>query len=136
VPGTLDEYVGDLAESWEASPDGLVYTFHLRQGAQWHRDYGEVTAEDVKFSFERLKDPELASELFSEAERIAEIRTPDPYTVEIELAAPWPDFFLQFLTYRGGFIVNRQALEDFGSSYTANAVGSGPYVLTVWSPRE
>lgn len=136
VPGTLDEYVGDLAESWEASPDGLTYTFHLRRGVQWQRGYGEVTAEDVKFSFERLKDPELASELLSEAERIAEIRVPDPYTVEIELAAPWPDFFVQFLTYRGGFIVNEQALEDFGATYTANAVGSGAYTLTTWSPRE
>lgn len=136
VPGTLDEYVGDLAERWEVSEDGTVYTFHLRQGVQWHDGYGEVTAEDVKYSFDRLKDPALASELQSEAARIEEILVPDPYTVEIRLVAPWPDFFIQFLTYRGGFIVNQEAIDGLGATYSANAVGSGAYVLDTWSPRE
>lgn len=136
VPGTLDEFVGDLAEDWTVSEDGLVYTFNLREGVQWHDGYGEVTAQDVVYSFERLQSEELASELMVEAQRIDEITAIDDHTVEITLVSPWPDFFLQFLSYRGGFIVNQEAMEEFGETYSANAVGSGPYTLETWSPRE
>jgi len=57
--GDLDVYP-DLAESWDVSDDGLSYTFHLRQGVKFHTGQ-EVTAEDVKFTFERLYDPAMAS---------------------------------------------------------------------------
>jgi ABC-type transport system substrate-binding protein len=46
-----------------------------------------------------------------------------------------PDFFLQFVSYRGGFIVNQEAIEQYGESYSENAVGSGAYTLETWSPR-
>ena len=51
----------DLAESWEISDDGLTITFKIKEGIQFHRGYGEVTSEDVKFSFERIIDPALDS---------------------------------------------------------------------------
>src|SRR5690606_20878957 len=54
APGSprLDEIEPALAESWEASPDASVWTFNLRQGVQFHGGYGELTADDVKFSLE------------------------------------------------------------------------------------
>lgn len=134
--GTVDQFVPDLAESWSVSEDGMVYTFHLRQGVQWHRGYGELTAEDVRFSFERLKEPELASPHLPEALAIDHVAVVDPYTVEIHLTAPWPDFMTQFIAYRPGFIVNEQALTDHADNYSANAIGTGSYVLERLSTRD
>src|SRR2546426_10096945 len=51
--GTTAEVEPDLAESWTRSPDGTVWTFKLKKGVQFHKGFGELTAEDVKFSFER-----------------------------------------------------------------------------------
>ena len=50
---TTSEVEPDLAESWTLSPDGTVWTFKLKKGVQFHKGFGEMTAEDVKFSFER-----------------------------------------------------------------------------------
>ena len=55
-PNSAD-LTGDLATSWEVSPDGLTYTFHLRNNVEWQKGYGHFTAADVKASFDRLKDP-------------------------------------------------------------------------------
>ena len=76
-----------LAESWSMSPDGLVYEFVLRRGAKFHN--GEpVTAEDVKFSFERYRG--ASSRPLKES--VAAIDTPDPGRVRFRLRRPWPDF--------------------------------------------
>ena len=81
-----------LAESWTVSPDGLVYEFVLRKGAKFHT--GEaVTADDVKFSFERYRG------VFAKTlkDRVAAVETPDPGHVRFRLRQPWPDF----MTYYG-----------------------------------
>src|SRR4051812_23755030 len=76
-----------LAESWSAGEDGLSYEFVLRKNAKFHN--GEpVTAEDVKFSFDRYRG--AAHTLMKE--RVASIETPDPYRVVFKLKDPWPDF--------------------------------------------
>src|SRR3989442_9555627 len=76
-----------LAESWSRSPDGLVYEFVLRKGARFHN--GEpVTAEDVKFSFERYRG--ISAQVLKE--RVAAVETPDPGRVRFRLKQPWPDF--------------------------------------------
>src|SRR5512145_9259 len=74
-----------LAESWSVSPDGLVYEFVLRKGVKFHN--GEVvTAEDVKFSFERYRG------VFAKTlkERVAAVEIPDPGRVRFRLRQPWP----------------------------------------------
>jgi peptide/nickel transport system substrate-binding protein len=74
-----------LAESWSASPDGLVYEFVLRQGVQFHN--GEpVTADDVKFSFERYRG--ISAQMLKE--RVAAIETPDARHIRFRLTQPWP----------------------------------------------
>src|SRR5437899_1277630 len=76
-----------LAESWTMSPDGLVYEFVLRKGARFHN--GEpVTADDVKFSFERYRG--AAHKTLKES--VAAVETPDAGRVRFRLKRPWPDF--------------------------------------------
>ena len=55
-PATLDELVPRLATSWTSSEDAKTWTFQLRQGVQFHKGYGEMTSEDVKFTFDRATD--------------------------------------------------------------------------------
>ena len=76
-----------LAESWSVSPDGLVYEFVLRKGVQFHNG-DTVSAEDVKFSFERYRGAS-AKPL---KESVAAVETPEPGRVRIRLKRAWPDF--------------------------------------------
>src|SRR3954453_1171549 len=88
-----------LAESWSESPDKLIYEFKLRQGLKFHNG-DPFTAEDVKFSFERAKGTLLH-------EKVKEIKTPDPLTVQFVLKKPWPDFMAYYgaLASAAGWIV-------------------------------
>src|SRR5262245_26137811 len=76
-----------LAESWTESPDGLTYEFKLRRGLKFHNG-DAVTAEDVKFSFERYKGVG-AKELSLHVRRVEIV---DPLTARFVLQEPWPDF--------------------------------------------
>ena len=85
MPGNVAEKC--LAEAWTMAPDGLSYTFTVRAGAKFHN--GEpVTAEDVKFSFERYRG---TSATLMKA-RVAAVEVPDARTVRFVLKQPWPDF--------------------------------------------
>src|SRR5262245_59068225 len=114
-----------LAESWSVSKDGLIYEFVLRQGAKFHN--GEpVTADDVKFSFERYRG--AANRLLKE--RVAAIDVGDPGRVRFRLKEPWPDFMTYYgsLATGAGWIVPRKYLEKVGDDGFKKApVGAGPY---------
>lgn len=131
--GTTNELVPDLAEEWEVSEDGLEYTFHLRQGAQWHGDYGEVTAADVRFSFMRHKDEAVGSSFVAEAALIQDVEVVDDYTAVVRMSEPYPGFLVEFATYRPGFIVHEQAIVDAGDRYNEQPIGSGPFAFESWS---
>lgn len=73
-----------LAESWERDEaDDLSWTFKLREGVQFHEGYGEVTADDVVFSLERLRDPDIASPFRSNLSAIDSIEKLDTYSIRI-----------------------------------------------------
>ena len=61
-PGDIDpeKIQPDLAEGWNVSPDGLNWTFYLRKGVQFHKGYGELTAEDVKYSLEKAANKDTS----------------------------------------------------------------------------
>src|SRR5919109_2068958 len=82
---TTTEVEPDLAESWTVSDDGTVWTFKLRKGVQFHHDFGEMTAEDVKFSFERQIQRAPGTRFAQELEVIKDIAVVDPHTVQITL---------------------------------------------------
>src|SRR5712692_7556945 len=121
-----------LAESWSMSPDGLVYDFVLRKGVRFHN--GEpVTAEDVKFSFERYKG------VFSKTlkEHVAAVETPDPGHVRFRLKQPWPDFmtFYGTRTTGAGWIVPKKYVEKVGvDGYKKMPIGAGPYRFVSFTP--
>jgi peptide/nickel transport system substrate-binding protein len=121
-----------LAESWTVSSDGLVYEFVLRKGARFHT--GEpVTAEDVKFSFERYRG------IFSRTlkEHVGGIETPDPAHVRFRLKKPWPDFMLHYGTPAtgAGWIVPKKYVEKVGDDGFKKApVGAGPYRFVSSTP--
>ncbi|HEX7039601.1 MAG TPA: ABC transporter substrate-binding protein [Trueperaceae bacterium] len=127
VPGTGGgELAPDLAESWEVSEDGTVYTFHLRQGVQFHGGYGEMTADDVVFTFQRqLDDPE--SSWYSLLTGITSVEAVDDYTVRITLSEPQPSFLRNVIAYRPGLIVSRAAVEERGEAFAQQPIGTGPY---------
>ncbi len=134
-PGTAD-IIGDLAESWNVSDDGLTYTFHLRQGVQFHRGFGELTAHDVKWSYDRMVDPESTSPGRFHFSVVESIETPDDYTVVIHLKEPHSPFLGRLAYNARTGIQSRGAIEQYGDDYTFNAVGSGPYMLERWIPGE
>ena len=121
-----------LAESWTTSPDGRVYEFVLRKGVRFHNG-DPVTAEDVKFSFERYKGI-YARNL---RERVAAVETPDPGHVRFRLKQPWPDFMTYYgtITTGAGWIVPRKYVEKVGEDgYKKLPVGAGPYRFVSFTP--
>jgi peptide/nickel transport system substrate-binding protein len=121
-----------LAESWTASPDGLVYDFVLRKNAKFHNG-DPVTSEDVKFSFDRYKG------VYGKTlkERVAAVETPDPGHVRFRLKRPWPDFMTYYGTYTtaAGWIVPKKYLEKVGEDGFKKApVGAGPYKFVSFNP--
>ncbi|HZQ00028.1 MAG TPA: ABC transporter substrate-binding protein [Reyranella sp.] len=120
-----------LAEAWKAAPDGLSYQFTLRKGAKFHN--GEpVTAEDVKFSFERYRGTSAAML----KERVKTVEAPDAETVRFVLKEPWPDFLTFYSSATGaGWIVPKKYVEKVGDEGFKKApVGAGPYKFISFTP--
>src|SRR3989449_382850 len=130
MPGGLN--TPSLAESWTMSSDGRTWEFVLRKGVRFHN--GEpVTAEDVKFSFERYKG--AASPILKE--RVREVQVVDPGRVRFHLKDPWPDFMTFYGTSASGaaWIVPKKYVEKVGDDGFKKApVGAGPYKFVSFTP--
>ncbi len=138
----------DLAETWEISPDGTVYTFHLRKNAKFH-DGRPVTAQDVLYSWTRAANPDLQSPTVltylgdivgisevanGQAEAVSGLKVIDDQTLQVTIDAPKP-YFLMKLTYPTAFVVDRENVESSSDWYrTPNA--TGPYKLKEWRSGE
>jgi len=120
-----------LAESWNVSPDGLVYEFVLRRGVKFHNG-DPVTAEDVKFSFERYRG--AASRPLKES--VAAVETPDPSRVRFRLKRPWPDFMTFYVAATGAsWIVPKKYVEKVGDDgFKKLPIGAGPYRFVSFTP--
>jgi peptide/nickel transport system substrate-binding protein len=120
-----------LAESWSASEDALTYEFVVRSGAKFHNG-DAVTAEDVKFSFERYRG--ASHQMLRE--RVAAVETPDARRVRFKLKQPWPDFLTFYVEATGaGWIVPKKYVERVGEEGFKKApVGAGPYRFVSFTP--
>src|SRR5438105_2651300 len=123
--------IPDLAHSWEIAKDAMTYTFRLRQGVLFH-DGAELTAEDVKATFDRIVKPPSGiniprSILFK---AVSEITAPDKYAVQFKLAEPRPiNFMMSAIASGWNVIVRKKTLED--NNYNLRKVeiypGTGPF---------
>jgi len=120
-----------LAESWTVSPDGRAYDFVLRKGARFHNG-DPVTADDVKFSFERYRG--AANKTFKE--RVAAVETSGATRVRFRLKEPWPDFLTFYSSATGaGWIVPKKYVETVGDEGFKKApIGAGPYRFVSFTP--
>ena len=120
-----------LAESWTMSEDGKSYDFALRRNATFHNG-DPVTAEDVKFSFDRYHG--TANQLMKE--RVAAIEIADPHHLSFRLKEPWPDFLTFYATTTGaGWVVPKKHIETVGEEAFKKApVGAGPYKFVSFKP--
>jgi peptide/nickel transport system substrate-binding protein len=138
-----------LASSWEISPDGLSYVFHLRQGIFFH-DHEvfpggkgrEMTAEDVVYSFKRIIDTTTASSgawIFNDKVlrnangKISDtcFLTKDRYTVKVYLAKPFPAF-LEILAMPYAFVVPKEIVQKYGKDFRVHPIGTGPFRFKHW----
>jgi len=129
MPG--NQVTPGLAESWNVSPDGLVYEFVLRKGVRFHN--GDlVTAEDVKFSFERYR----GSARKTIKDKVAAVDAPDTGRVRFRLRQPWPDFMTFYANATGsGWIVPKKYVETVGDEgFKKTPVGAGPYKFASFTP--
>ncbi len=131
------ELEGDLAKSWTLSQDGLVYTLKLRDNIIWHKDFGKVLAPDVKFSFDRVMDPQTRSPFAGEVSAaVKEVKVVDQDTVEIHLKAPSAVFLHYLARPKPVAIVSKKAWEKHGKEFSRNPIGSGPFVFQSMSREE
>ncbi len=139
-----NEVVPALAESWDVEDNNTVFTFHLRKGVKFH-DGTEFTAHDVKYTFDRLYDSEVASPgtwvypmikgtdaaLDGENDGLEGVQVIDDYTVQFELDEPF-GLFLTHLTLPYGLIVNENIIEEYGENFNQHPVGTGPFKFVEW----
>ena len=129
MPG--NQIAPSLAESWTMSPDGLVYEFALRRGARFHNG-DPVTAEDVRFSFDRYRGS--AAKVIKD--RVAAVEIPEVGRVRFRLKQPWPDFMTFYANATGSaWIVPKKYVETVGDDGFKKApVGAGPYKFVSFTP--
>src|SRR5882762_2423914 len=121
-----------LAESWSMAKDGLSADFTLRQGAKFHNG-DPVTADDVKFSFERYRGG--GAKILKDT--VKEIQTPAPNRVRFVFKEPWPDFPAFYGTFvtSAGWVVPRRYVERVGEDGFRKApIGAGPYKFVSLNP--
>ena len=138
----------DLAERWDVSDDGTIYTFHLRENARFH-DSRFVTAKDVVYSWERAVSPQLKSDTAltylgdivgvremsaGQADHISGLKILNKLTLQVTIDAPKPYFLLK-LTYPTAFVVDQTNVES-GEDWVRTPNGTGPYRLAEWKSNE
>ena len=125
----------DLAERWERSKDGLVWTFYLRKGVKFHKGYGEMTAEDVKFSLEKAAN-KATSGFAGDYPALDKVEAIDKYTVRITFKSAIPSVLGILTNYHGGYIVSKKAVMEKGDKFKFDPIGTGPFMLKDYIPKE
>ncbi|MBB6466192.1 peptide/nickel transport system substrate-binding protein/oligopeptide transport system substrate-binding protein [Aminobacter lissarensis] len=135
----------ELAESYEISPDGKTFTFKLRKGVKFHNGR-EMTADDVKYSLDRVTNPKTQSPgagffasingyddvASGKSESLAGVTVVDPSTVKIELSRP-DATFLHVMAINFSHVVPKEEVEKYGADFGKHPVGTGAYKMAEWT---
>jgi peptide/nickel transport system substrate-binding protein len=124
--------VGGLAESWESSEDLLSWTFTLRQGTSFS-DGSPITAEDVKWSIDRMRESDIMAGLLS---NVTDVSIADESTIVISLSAPSRALPLSLSRHGNNAILSQAAVEGDPDYFAMPHTTSGPYILVSYSPRD
>ena len=130
---------GNPTSNWAAETidwkDPQTIAFTLRDGLKWNNDFGPVTSEDVKFSFERIAGSDSAWAY--QFEKLDKVEVVNPRSGLIHLKAPFKPFWFISLPYYGGHIVSKAAVEKAGGSYTTQIPAQcGPFLLDKWEQNQ
>lgn len=123
-----------LAESWKMSADAREYTFSLRKGVKFHNGR-ELTAEDIKWNFDRMMDPKTASGMKTRLEKVESVTVVDKYTVKFRLKIPSGGFLAFF--YGASVqspIMAKESLNPDGT--ITRPIGTGPFEFVEWVPHD
>ena len=125
---------GDLAERWDVEEDGLVVVFHLRRNVRW-QDGAPFTARDVRFTYERLIDPNIPTPYSGDFERVESLEVVDDHTVRVRYKEP----FAPGLASWGMWMMPQHLLESADWQTTPLArrpIGTGPFRFRRWKTGE
>jgi ABC-type transport system substrate-binding protein len=133
---TPAEFKPEIAESWESSADAKTWTYKIRKGVKFHKGYGEVTADDVVFSFGRLIDPKIVTSSKAQYRNIDSVEAVDPLTVKFTLKLPDPLFNGASVGTLPASIMSKKAFEEKGpDKFKFDPIGTGPYQVASVDPN-
>ncbi|MGQ9666233.1 MAG: ABC transporter substrate-binding protein [Anaerolineae bacterium] len=135
-PNSYD-LINQLVEEIKQSEDGLTIEFKLKEGVKWHKGYGELTTEDVKYSYERFLDPELKAAYADDWATLDHVEIIDKYRGKIILKEPFAPLWKTTLPIASGSIVCKKYVEEVGiEKFATDIIGTGPYIFTEWMPKQ
>ncbi|KMO10725.1 glutathione ABC transporter substrate-binding protein GsiB [Methylobacterium platani] len=123
-----------LAESYEVSPDGLIYTFKLREGVKFH-DGTAFDANAVKTNLERVLNPENHLARYNQFNRVKTVEAVSPGVVRITLKEPFGPF-INSLAHASAAMISPAALQKWGKDIAFHPVGTGPFTFVEWKQTD
>jgi peptide/nickel transport system substrate-binding protein len=126
-----------LAETLKVSADGLRIDFKLREGVMWQKGYGELTTDDVKFSYERFRDPNLKAAYADDFASLDHVEIINKYEGALIFKQPQATLWTVVLPMTSGLIMSKKYVEEVGlDKIKTDPIGTGPYILAEWKPAE
>jgi peptide/nickel transport system substrate-binding protein len=128
------EIVPIMVEEWEQTDD-VTWAFKLKEGIQFHKGYGEVTAEDWCFWVNKIVTEKAPPYFIMGSGMVKEAVVTGTYTFEAHMSEPWAAFPLTSLVSYGGVVPCKKAYEEMGpEEFAVNPIGAGPFELESWTP--
>ncbi len=129
--------IPQLADTYSVSPDGLTIDFTLHKGVMWQRGYGELTTDDVKFSFERFLATNPKPAYADDWASLDHVQIVDKYTGKLVFKTPQATLWTTVLPMTSGLIVSKKFYDEVGpDKVKTDAVGTGPYLFSSWTPQQ
>ena len=123
----------NLAESWDVSKDGKIYTFRLRKGVKFHNGQ-EVTAEDAKFAIDYTLNPKNGATGLNDLSQVEGAKAVDRYTLKVYLKKPNPAFTILLTSIRTFSVIPKGSLEEGVRRPPKFPPGTGPFKFVEWKP--